>query len=56
MTATTTRRITFCLTKETERQLNELCDRLGESRSQVIVRTINNFYMAKSLSEQLKIS
>ena len=45
MTKTTAKRLTLCLTRETDRQLNELCDRLGESRSQAIVRCINYFYM-----------
>lgn len=42
---TTIRRTSFCLTKEMERQLNELKETLGENTSQVIMRAINLMYM-----------
>ncbi len=38
-------RTTICFTRETERQLKELKAKLGENTSQVIVRTINDFYI-----------
>ena len=41
---TTVKRVSFCLTKESEKQLNELIARLGENRSQVISRCITAFH------------
>lgn len=40
MSKTTVRRTSFCLTQETERQLDELCHRFGENPSQVMTRAL----------------
>jgi predicted DNA-binding protein len=41
MQKTTMKRTSFCLTKETNRQLEDLQDKLGENSSQVITRAIH---------------
>lgn len=40
MGKTTIRRTSFCLTQETQRQLDELCANFGENPSQVITRAL----------------
>lgn len=42
---TTVKRISLSLTKEQQRQLEALCDYLGENQSQVIHRAIGSFYI-----------
>jgi predicted DNA-binding protein len=42
--STTIKRISLCLTKETQRQLDELSCRLGENQSQIITRALQAFY------------
>lgn len=37
---TTVKRTSFCFTKETQRQLEDLCARFGENPSQVITRSL----------------
>lgn len=44
MTKTTVKRISFCLTKDLEKQLNELCELLSDNKSQVIKRCINELH------------
>ena len=34
------KRFSVCLTKENKRQLEELCEKLGENRNQIIVRAL----------------
>jgi hypothetical protein len=40
MGKTTFRRTSFCLTQESQRQLDELCAKFGENPSQVITRAL----------------
>ncbi len=40
MGTTTVRRTSFCITKETQRQLEDLCRVFGENNSQVITRAL----------------
>jgi len=40
MGKTTIRRTSFCLTQETQRQLDELCANFGENPSQIITRAL----------------
>lgn len=45
--ATTVQRIHFCVTKETQRQLNQLCNERGENRAQIIKQAIDFFYQLR---------
>ena len=40
MSNTTIRRTSFCLTQETQRQLDDLCVKFGENQSQIITRAL----------------
>lgn len=40
MSKTTFRRTSFCLTHETQRQLDEICEKFTENPSQVITRAL----------------
>lgn len=40
MGTTTVKRTSFCSTKETQRQIDDLKERLGENTSQVVTRAI----------------
>jgi len=44
MTKTTVKRTSLCLTQETDRQLVELCAKLGENKSQIITRALQMLY------------
>lgn len=44
MNQTTVKIASFRSTREIERQLKELCDRLGENKSAVITRSIQQLY------------
>ncbi len=41
---TTVQRITLALSKEDKRILDELCDKLGETKSAVIKRSLMSYY------------
>jgi hypothetical protein len=41
MKSTTVKRTSFCFTKETQRQLEDLSERFGENPSQVITRALH---------------
>lgn len=42
--ATIIHRFTACLTKENQRQLDELCAALGENKNQVMMRALQLLY------------
>lgn len=42
--ATIIHRFTTCLTKENQRQLDELCKVLGENKNQVMMRALQSLY------------
>ena len=42
--ATIIHRFTLCLTKENQRQLDELCKKLGENKNQVMMRALQLLY------------
>lgn len=42
----TIKRISLCLTKEARRQLDDLCDKCGESPSEVLKRALQLFYFS----------
>jgi hypothetical protein len=44
MTKTTQKTTSIYITKENLRQLTELCDKLGENQSQVLMRGLQNLY------------
>ena len=44
MGTTTVKRTSFCTTQETQRQLDDLCIRFGENKSQVITRAANKAF------------
>jgi metal-responsive CopG/Arc/MetJ family transcriptional regulator len=50
---TTVKRVSFCLTKETQRQLDEICKLFQENRSQVIIRAIQSLYFSLTFCERI---
>jgi len=44
MGKTTVKRRSFCFTQETQRQIDELCERFGENASQVMIRAISGMH------------
>jgi len=48
--ATTKSRVMLCLTQETERQLEVLCDQFSENKSQVMRRALERLHQSLSLN------
>ena len=53
---TTIKRFSLCVTKETYRQLEDLCEQFGERRSNVITRCIQTVYEMYHPYSTIKVS
>jgi len=54
--ATTVKRISFCLSLEIDKQLQELSQKFGESMSQTIARAIDRLYVSEIKSKNARQS